>query len=197
MNKILILTLSAAAISSMSACTGTKNRGMESVHQPVVARTDFVFDLPSDGNFVQPQDAQRLDGWFESLRIGYGDQISIDANGAYDAGGVVGVVSNLAARRGLLINRNAPVTAGQIQPGFVRVIVSRVTADVPECPDWSRLSQPNYANHSASNYGCSVNKNLARMVADPNDLLTGKVGDVAASPSTAAKAVGTYRSSGK
>ncbi len=193
MNKTFILALSVTAIASLSACTGTTNRGMETVHQPVVARTDFVFDLPSDGNMVLPQDVDRLDGWFESLRVGYGDQISVDANGAYDASGVLGVVSNAAARRGLLISRNAPVTGGQIQPGYVRVIVSRVTADVPECPDWSRLSQPNYNNSTSSNFGCSTNTNLARMVADPNDLLTGKTGDVAPAPANAARAVGAYR----
>jgi pilus assembly protein CpaD len=45
-----------------------------------------------------------------------------------------------------------------------------------------------------SNFGCSVNANLAAMVANPEDLIYGREGSSVVDAMTAAKAVGSYRS---
>jgi pilus assembly protein CpaD len=45
-----------------------------------------------------------------------------------------------------------------------------------------------------SNFGCSVNSNLAAMIADPEDLIHGREGDGVGDPRTGAKAVNYYRS---
>ena len=67
MRKLHLLPLAALTV-SLSACGGTMNRGLESVHQPVVSRTDFVYDL-NDG--MGAQASERLAAWFESLDVGY------------------------------------------------------------------------------------------------------------------------------
>jgi pilus assembly protein CpaD len=187
--SILLCALTAG----LTGCTGTPNRGLESVHQPVVSRADYVFDFASDGSAVNPDDTTRLSGWFDSLKIGYGDRISIDPNGAGDVSGARQIVGTLAARRGLLLEPAYPITQGQIPAGYVRVIVSRMTADVPGCPDQSRVDAVNYGNHMSSSYGCAVNTNLARMVADPLDLLEGRQSDGAGDSATSAKAIKTHR----
>ena len=162
---------------AVSACGGTANRGLEFVHQPVIARTDYVFDVNASGGGISGEEAGRLSGWFQSLRLGYGDRVSVDSSNAYGDQGARDAVASLAARYGLLLDRSAPVTAGQIAPGNVRVIVSRVTASVPGCPDWSRSSQPEFGGNSMSNYGCATNSNhIAAMVANPEDLDSGQVG---------------------
>ena len=81
-----------------------------------------------------------------------------------------------------------------IQPGTVRVVVTRARASVPGCPNWSIPSQPNFDNASMSNFGCSVNANLAAMVANPEDLIHGREGSSVVDSETAAKAVNSYRS---
>lgn len=165
MRNLHLLPLAALAI-SLSACGGTMNRGLESVHQPVVSRTDFVYDV-NDG--VGAQGSQRLAAWFESLSVGFGDRISVDdptGNASNRA-----LVSAAASRFGLIVQDTAPVTQGEIMPGSFRVVVSRSKAEVPGCPDWSRSSSGNYKGDAPSNYGCATNANLAASIANPNDLI--------------------------
>ena len=95
-----------------------------------------------------------------------------------------------------MVDRNAPITPGAIAPGNVRVVVSRTTADVPGCPDWSRNSGNEFSASAMSNYGCAINSNLAAMVANPEDLVLGQGGEGAGSDArTAAKAIRIYRNS--
>ena len=82
-----------------------------------------------------------------------------------------------------------------VQPGSVRVVVSRRRAVVPNCPNWSVPAQPNYGNRSMSNFGCGVNANLAAQIANPEDLLHGQEGSAVADAMTGAKAVIFYRTS--
>ena len=167
MRKLHLLSLAALTM-TISGCGGTTNRGLESVHQPVVSRTDYVFDVANSGG---PQSAQRLAAWFDSLKVGYGDQVSIDDPSASSANR--NVVAAVANRFGLMLQDTAPVTQGPIAPGMFRVVVSRSKAELPGCPDWSRSSVGNYNSDAPSNYGCATNANLAASIADPNDLIAG------------------------
>jgi len=176
---------------AVSAC-GTENRGLSSVHQPVIQRTDYVYDVAGQGG-LERSDLQRLAGWFEAMKLGYGDRVSVDASSAGDTPAARDAVASLAARFGLLLEDTAPLTAGEIAPGNVRVVVSRIRASVPNCPDWSRASQPDMTGHASSNYGCATNSNLAAMIANPEDLVSGKSGNPVSSTLASSKAVKTYR----
>src|SRR6185369_16280615 len=135
-------------------------------------------------------ETERLNGWFQGLGVGFGDTIYVD--GAYGSP-AASQVAQVAGRYGMMVQPGAPVTEGVVQPGTVRVVVSRRRAEVPGCPNWSRPAQPNFENKNLSNYGCGVNSNLAAMVADPVDLLRGRDGTGVSDAVTAAKAVGLYR----
>jgi pilus assembly protein CpaD len=190
--KIILLALaSATAACSSYPKHDLADRGVESVNQPVLARETFVFDAAAPAGVLAPEEMGRLDGWFQSLGLGYGDSIYVD--GAY-ADGVRAQVAQLAGHYGMMILPAAPVTAGVIGPGSVRVVVSRTRAEVPNCPNWSSPSHPNYHNRSMSNYGCAVNSNLAAMVANPEDLFHGQEVGAAVDTITATKAVELYRS---
>lgn len=192
MRKKSFLTIMALGI-AVSACGGTKNKGVESVHQPVVSRTDYVFDVGASSGGLAAGDAQRLAGWFDSLRLGYGDKVAFDAPDGYGASGAREAVAAIAARYGLLLQDGAPVTTGDILPGTGRVIVSRTKATVPGCPDWSRTNERSFGGHSNSNYGCAVNSNLAAMVADPEDLVLGSIDRSPSDAAVAGKAIKVYR----
>lgn len=43
-------------------------------------------------------------------------------------------------------------------------------ARLPECGDWSDRADMNYTNTTSRNFGCSIQRNLGLMVADPRDL---------------------------
>jgi pilus assembly protein CpaD len=178
---------------AVSAC-GTQNRGVESVHQPVVSRTDYVFDVNASSGGLDAREAGRVEGWFQSLRLGYGDRISVDVGSdGFGSSAARESIAAIAAKYGLLLDNGAPITGGTLAPGNVRVIVSRAKAEVPGCPDWSRQSEPNFGSHNASNYGCAINGNLASMVADPRDLVLGRDSGSAIDATTSGKAIKSYR----
>lgn len=151
------------------------SRGVEAPNQPVVQRTDFIFDATPDGyNGVSREERQRMVDWFDAIELGYGDRVSIVDDGMSSRASIAGAVSSLIGQYGLLLADRAPVTVGQAASGAVRIVVSRATATVPGCPGWDHQSETDYANRLTSEYGCGVNGNLAAMVADPEDLVHGR-----------------------
>ena len=192
MLKRIFLFAAAPAVLATAGCSGTQNRGVESVHQPVISRVDYAFDVGAGPGGLAPGEQQRLGGWMGSLRVGYGDRIAVDDPSRDPA--TRADVSAAAARFGLLVSDDAPVTAAPIAPGTVRVVVSRARATVPGCPDNSRLRQPDYEAHTSSDYGCSVNSNLASMVASPTDLVRGDPGSGVYDAAVGTRAINTFRS---
>ena len=188
-HPILLLAAFGAALGATGAAAQTaSNRSLDSLNQPVVERTDFVLDLVSGGAGLSPQERARLDSWFRSLGVGYGDRVFVE-----DGSGMSGRrddVARVAADYGLLLSDGAPVTAGSPGGDTVRVIVSRSTAYVPGCPNWQRSSG---AGATSPNYGCAVNSNLAAMIADPSDLVLGQTGSGTGDAATASKAIRVYR----
>ena len=190
-SKFALLALTAALAGCATPNSQQdQSRGVSSVNVPVVERADYIFDAAAPNGSLGPSESARLDAWFRSLQLGYGDSIYLDgpyAEGARDD------VARVAGQYGMLVNGGAPVTVGAIPPGSVRVVVSRTRAHVPNCPNWSVKSQPNLDNASMSNFGCGVNSNFAAMVANPADLVSGREGSGVGDASTAAKAVQSYR----
>ena len=58
---------------------------------------------------LAPGEADRLNGWFQGLGLGYGDTVYVD--GAY-ADAARGQVAAVAGHYGMLVSAGAPVTAG-------------------------------------------------------------------------------------
>ena len=169
---------------------GTENRGLESVHQPVVARQDFVLDLGTTRGVLAVGEAQRLDGWMGAMRLGYGDRVAIDdPNG--DGRSAREQVAGVVASYGLLLSDDAPVTAAPVTPGTIRIVVSRMHASVPGCPDWSRDASTEYDSNTSSNQGCATNSNLAAMIANPGDLVRGQPGGTT-DPRLGTRAIDAY-----
>ncbi|KQM30618.1 CpaD family pilus assembly lipoprotein [Sphingomonas sp. Leaf10] len=189
MTLLRILALGTAI--AVAGCSGTANRGVESVHQPVVTRAAYAFDVAAGPGGLAPGERARLAGWLETMRLRYGDEIGID--GAADDAGVAADVAAEAARVGLLLADAVPPTPGAIAPGTIRVVVSRMTASVPGCPDTSRTYQPNFDAHTSSDFGCAINSNLAAMVARPGDLVLGQSAPGTTDTMVNSKAVGALR----
>jgi len=168
-----------------------EDRGLAVVNVPVVTSANYVFDAAAPGGMLAPGEAQRLNGWFQGLGLAYGDRVYVD--GSY-GDGARGQVAEVAGRYGMLVQSGAPITAGVVQPGMVRVVVSRLRAQVPDCPNWSNGDKLNYENRSMPGLGCGVNTNLAAMVANPEDLIHGRDGSGVSDSDTATKALEYYRS---
>jgi pilus assembly protein CpaD len=176
---------------TLSACGDQPNNpSLSSVNQPVVERSNFALDVAAGADGLTIPEQQRLAGWFETMDLRYGDRVAID--GA-SASAVREDVAALAARHGLLLSDAAPVTGGFLQPGTVRVVVTRTKAYVPDCPDWSDSYNANLGNNTSDNYGCAVNSNIAAMVADPEHLLHGARSNGETVVMSSTKAIETFR----
>lgn len=192
---LLALGIILAAASPAMAKTKTKtpvNRGLESVNQPVVQHTEFVFDATPDGyNSLSHSERERILDWFDAIELGYGDRVSIANDGLYGnrKGGVSVAVAELVGRYGLLMAEDTPRTAGEAPSGAVRIVVSRSTASVPGCPNWSNRFEADLQGGLSSEYGCAINGNLAAMVADPEDLVRGRQTHSILRGATASRAV--------
>lgn len=178
----------------LSGCMGSgadTNHSLESVHQPVVERVNYTLDLTSGPGGLSLPEQRRLAGWFEALDLRYGDRVAIDdplANRVTRA-----AVDAIVGKYGLFVSGDAPITVGYVNAGTARVIVTRSKAGVPGCPNQTDTSDVNLANATSRNYGCSVNGNIAAMVADPEHLLKGATGTGETTVMSSTKAIDSYR----
>ena len=178
---------------ALSGCGGiAQNSSLESVHQPVIQRNAYVMDLNTDaGGGLTPTESRRLAGWFGAMNLRYGDKIALDDPS--QSGATRAAVEGVMARYGMLLAANAPVTPGYVSAGTARVVVTRVTAEVPGCPDWEGKSDFNPKNATSQDYGCAINGNLAAMVADKEHLIHGASGNGETVVMSSSKAIDSYR----
>ena len=186
-SKSLAALLAFGVLAAAAPATAQEvNKSLYSTNQPVVQRTDYVLDL-SAPNGVSASERARLRAWFASLDLGYGDKVAVDEPYPTAARAEI---ARIAADYGLLLSDGAPVTSGRVEPGNVRVIVSRSFASVPGCPRWSGSVKN---NQTSPGYGCATNSNLAAMIADPSDLVLGQAGSGPSDGTVGAKAIKVYR----
>lgn len=178
----------AVALAALAAC-GPANRSFDTVKAPVVSSSQMSYDLAGAGTSI---DVKALDAWFSSIRLSYGDRVTVDDPSGYDAAGRRAAIAEVVGRYGLLLDNAAPVTAGAVPAGMLRVVVTRSSARVDNCPDWDRISQPELEASTMSNFGCATESNFAAMIADPNDLVVGK-SYAGSDANTAVKAVEAWR----
>lgn len=176
----------------LSGCGGLPtNRSLYSVHQPVVERANYVLDVATGAGGLSISEQRRLAGWFEAMGLRYGDRVSIDD--PLDSPATFDAVEKLAGRHGILVSDTAPTTPGYVDAGTARVVITRSSAHVPGCPDWSAKSDGNLLNATSSNYGCATNGNLAAMVANPEHLVEGATGGSTTVVMSSTKAISSYR----
>ena len=194
MSRKALVRLGALAMLALPfAAQARTNRSVDSVHQPVVSHTAFTYDVQaSPEGALSASEARRLDDWFMSIGLSYGDQVAIVTDG-WSTPSLRDGIADVVARHGMLVGEDSSAAAGAAPDGSVRLIVRRATASVPGCPDWSSKAETSMSLGASSNYGCGVNSNLAAMVANPEDLVRGQSSDSDLRTATSDRAISTYR----
>lgn len=158
------------------------------VVKPVLATHPVYFD---DGSAVlSPAEIDGLRAFLGEGRITKIDSITVQAGGSQLGSARASRVSDALSNLGY-----THVVAPSSQPGDdgVAVVVKRLAALPPACPDWAQIGQYDPDNLPMKNLGCANATNLYLMVADPRDLVSGRL----LGPADGAEAVRTienYRS---
>lgn len=174
---LVVLTVAApltAACSFNEPMEEVNTTGLN-VNVPVVSQHVMVHDFTAPpGAGLSAAQRDELREWLDSIDARYGDRISVDQAPMPAAYQRRTQVENVVNERGLELERYTTVTAPEVPAGATRVVVVRAEASVPGCPDQDSVDDLNWQNAASSNFGCATNAGLAQMIADPNDLISGK-----------------------
>jgi pilus assembly protein CpaD len=123
-------------------------------------KSERMLDDGAFGRTVRAANAFLADQGF-----GYGDRLIIEGG---ERPARQRLVEALAAP-GRMVEVGGAVPDGR----GLRLTLVRTVATPPTCGDWSDPPTHDFSNLPNGNFGCATQSNLARMVADPNDLAGG------------------------
>jgi pilus assembly protein CpaD len=130
----------------------------------------------SPANLLTNREARSLDRFLSDIDLRPSDRLFVDVgpqSGEVVADSRVGVINEQLSH--YVPNARAlAITGEKGSAGNIRLIVGRYVVLPPNCPNLSRPSSSNPGNFNDSNFGCSTQRNLGLMLADPGDLLRGR-----------------------
>lgn len=113
-----------------------------------------------------------LDNFASTNNIGYGDVVMFDP-GADVSPDRIDAITKWAYQKGATVGETG--TFGSLPAaGKIMVYVERYTVTAPDCQRWTRESLNDPNNAPGQQFGCTDQSNLAAMIANPRDLITGK-----------------------
>lgn len=121
---------------------------------------------------LAPDDAARFDNFLADYRAHGNGSLGISVPGGAPSHAAITFLAERAAASGISRDRIL-VSTHDVANGDYRVDVSYITytAHADSCGDWSENLAFTGDNLTPKNFGCSVQHNIAAMVADPRDLL--------------------------
>jgi pilus assembly protein CpaD len=172
----------AAAILSMliaGSCSATNDGTMVSEdgahNHPITVEPHYrelkvPFAGGADG--VSADDAAKFDGFLADYRIHGNGSLGISVPNGAPAHAAITFFAERAAATGISRDKIL-VSTHDAANGDYRVDVSYISysASAESCGDWSENEAFTADNLTPKNFGCSVQHNIAAMVADPRDLL--------------------------
>ncbi len=164
----------------MTACGPTQ------IRSDLELRSEPVFDTVTDRAMIEPGLAgdTALDLLLARNGARYGDRLIVTAPPETRED-----LRRRLAGTGIRVLAAPEETAAQggaYSATFVRLVVTP-----PNCGDWS--DDADFDNKPDAHWGCSQVSNLARMVADPNDLLAGREADAPYNTQADMLAIRAYR----
>jgi len=159
----------------LPGCSTTKPQGLVDAAKtievkPVLATHPVSFDNGSA--MLSPAEIDNLRAFLAEGRITRIDSITVETGdsrlGSARASRVSDALSNLGYTHVV-----APVS--RPNDDSVAVVVKRLAALPPSCPDWGEVGHYDPLNLPMKNLGCASATNLYLMVADPRDLVSGRM----------------------
>src|ERR1700761_8758221 len=122
---------------------------------------------------MTPEDAIKFDAFVADYRAHGNGSLGISVPNGASANAAIAFFAERAATSGLSRDKIL-VSARDASNGDYRVDVSYIvySAHADSCGDWSEDLAFTAENQTAHNFGCSVQHNIAAMIADPRDLVS-------------------------
>jgi pilus assembly protein CpaD len=176
--------LRAAAVCSVliaGSCAAPSNDGntrMEdgAVNHPIAVTPSYRELKVQYAGAVQgmnADDALQFDAFLADYRSHGNGSLGISVPNGAPAHAAIAYFGERAAASGIARDKIL-VSTHDVQHGDYRVAVSYIAyqAHADSCGDWSENLSFTADNETPKNFGCSVQHNIAAMVADPRDLVT-------------------------
>ncbi len=178
--KIAHITTSLLLLTSLSACSTTNNgsrdnAGVDSMYKATVTLQESIHPISFSNSKLSANEEASLTAFISSSGLRYADRLTLRTSEPNMSVDYRNLVNAVLGRFGLAIG-NVETTLG-LQPGSATLAVSRPTVTLPKCAVHNTSKPYNVNNENMSNYGCSTRSNLAAMVANPADLVSGNVLD--------------------
>jgi pilus assembly protein CpaD len=177
MKPLFAIAVSAAALALAGCYSGAPSHPLspQEVHPLKVSQTamTLALDLPLATTALSPDDAARFDRFVDDyLSIGGGPLEMIAGERESLGSPRIALLTERAVRRGVNAKeiklRLASLGAGQPQP--VVLSYRRYLVELPRCGHWNDTPSFNPSNTNGANFGCSTQRNIGQMVANPGDL---------------------------
>jgi len=180
MTKLQIVLRAAAAgcVLLAGSCAAPMNGGDSPSADPVVNHPIAVepgmqslrLSYSAADQGLMPDDAARLESFLADYRLHGNGSIVINAPQGQASHAAIGWFAERIAAFG--VSRDRILVATREAPGDFRIELSFISyrASTAPCGDWSESLSETAGNLTPKNFGCSVQHNVAAMVADPRDL---------------------------
>jgi pilus assembly protein CpaD len=183
LSRILMSGMASALL--LAACGETSPQGIPITDFQAAPRTILKVDSQTDVHTVMmdrsgrlsPMERERLQAFLADFGGNRPESLRFELRGSETG---ARRLANLLTGAGFEAGKIAiaPSAAGGLPPssGSEQIVmtVTRLTAVVPECPGWIGHTSAPTDNRVNADFGCSDVSNLARMVADPGDLVKGQ-----------------------
>lgn len=199
--KKALLPLAAAAL--LSGCILPEGQDGQSVWRddvriPVSRQIELKVNeathiLHAQNGKLAPGEAGRLGAFLSSQGAPWSMDVlmqPISGEGAAAIDSATAALVQIGVQRTRIVAASTTLSAAG--DGDISVTARHVKAVATGCPDWRRSNLIDLGELSSSNFGCATADNLAKMVADPRDLASGRA-LAPASGSNASAAVERYR----
>lgn len=172
----LLLVMSAAACATPAQVkNNTPVATSADLHAITVTEASVRLEVPASGDALSPETQALVDDFGRAYRsFGHGPLVLSTPSAGGD-----GAARMAQATRVALVDKGVPYaaiagasydTAGRANAPIV-LTFTRYEAAAPTCsPVWQEDLAITWDNKTSKNFGCSVNANLAAMIADPADL---------------------------
>jgi pilus assembly protein CpaD len=173
--SITLIALATSSIIVLSGCVTSNspsNQKLSATRLPTINVDRVTHTVMYENNKLPIAEQTALIAFLNSVGPGFSDRLTLEDSNPENSQSRIDSIAKILGRMGVQL---AGVRrALDVIPGTSRIVLSRASVNSNECPDFTGDVKNNFKNATSSNYGCSARDNLAKMVADPTDLLEGR-----------------------